>query len=896
MDDSTAVKPRFFVPEVDQGLGTAGQACLKALLEGFDLRADEALLGEILPSNEMVGSLDALEIAAHACGVLFTKMTLPPDALMCGQFNCLPAIAVIDLPDGRTRPIVLWRFHGPLIQTMDPSFGRAWTAQRAVARTLHVDEHRAPAAGWEEKLNSPEFALTLEQRMRALSVKPCLWADRAHQDAALRLAGELHETRRLRRGRDAQELLDLCARHPHDIPRKYWWIWRDGDAAAVVRGTTVLVATGFDEHHRGPEPSGRTAPPEATASVWEPVWQTLRAGRGRLAAFIVAALCAAAFGTVIEALLFRGLFDMGRHLQSTVARLSAMSALCVFLVALLALDWPAALGMYRLGRQLETRLRTQFSLKIPRAGDRYFQTRRIADLAFRAHWLYSPRQLPEAVGYSSYLIIQIVITGLAIAWIYPGSSVLIGVAVLAACGVPVLFFPVAAQRDLRYREHGAALGAFYLDSLLGSRAVQAHCAQRAIRTAHSNQLAKWAASGLRLQAIFVVAETLQTALSLACVFGLVYRSALQQSPAGLLLLIFWSTSIPLLGREVAATVRSIPAMRSALTRFKEVMSATENTPSGIAPVRRDNLIPGEKSVDGDKSTKSVRIIFDDVSIVTDGHPILDRISFHVEPGEHIAIVGESGAGKSSMVGCLLGWFEPTSGVIRVDDVPLDREIIAQLRAETAWIDPQVHLFRTSLFDNLRYGNGPTASAHLGDALECADLGAMLERMPLGLQSPLGEGGALISGGEGQRVRIGRALCRRSIRLAVLDEPARGLEHDQRRRVLAATRRRLAAATLLCVTHDVADTLDFDRVLVVESGRLVEQGTPRNLMAAESRYRALLEADQSVNREVWKHPSWRRYRLSGGTLHAIGASVEPKSMGEVRAFREVHHTAESRVTR
>jgi ATP-binding cassette subfamily B protein len=893
MDDSAAVRQRFFVPEIEQGLGIdAGQACLKSLLAGYDLPADEVRPGEGLRSNETGTSLDALEIAARAAGVALTRITLPPDVLTRHQFASLPAIVAVDLPDGRTRPIVLWRFHGPLIQTMDPSFGRTWTARRAIANTLHIDEHRAPVVEWEERLNSAEFALTLDTRMRSLGVEPCLWADRAQQDAALRLGCELREARKLRKGRDAQQFLDLCARYPQDIPRKYWWIWPDSAGqSVVVRGATLLVTNGFDERHFvAAGPSAQTAPPaeQAAASVWEPVWQTLRAGRWRLPAFIVAALCAAAFGTVIEALLFRGLFDMGRHLQSTMARLSAMGALCVFLVALLALDWPAARGMYRLGRQLETRLRTQFSLKIPRAGDRYFQTRRIADLAFRAHWLYSPRQLPEAVGYSSYLIMQVVITGLAIAWVYPGSSALVSVAVLAACGIPVLFFPAAAQRDLRYREHGAALGAFYLDSLLGSRAVQAHCAQQAIRTAHSNQLAKWAASGLRLQAIFVVAETLQTALSLACVFALVYRTALQQSPAGLLLLIFWSTSIPLLGREIAATVRSIPAMRSALTRFKEVISADENVPTRIASVPRDNSTPDNKSSAG------VRIIFDDISIVSDGHPILDRISFHVEPGEHIAIVGESGAGKSSMVGCLLGWFEPTSGVIRIDDMPLGPEIIERLRAETAWIDPQVHLFRTSLFDNLRYGNGPTASAHLGDALECADLGVMLERMPLGLQSPLGEGGALISGGEGQRVRIGRALCRRTIRLAVLDEPARGLEHDQRRRVLAATRRRLAAATLLCVTHDVADTLDFDRVLVLESGRLVEQGTPRNLMATESRYRALLEADQSVNRDLWKHPSWRRYRLSGGTLHAIGASVEPKAMAEVRALREVHHSGDSRV--
>jgi ATP-binding cassette subfamily B protein len=139
-------------------------------------------------------------------------------------------------------------------------------------------------------------------------------------------------------------------------------------------------------------------------------------------------------------------------------------------------------------------------------------------------------------------------------------------------------------------------------------------------------------------------------------------------------------------------------------------------------------------------------------------------------------------------------------------------------------------------------------------------------LPDGLQTPLGEGGALVSGGEGQLVRMARALGRSRARLAILDEPARGLERERRRNLLADARQQFADATLLCITHDIEATLDFDRVVVIEDGRILEQGRPRALYDdPASRYRALGDREKSVQRHLWSHPMWRRLRLCGGVL-------------------------------
>ncbi len=200
----------------------------------------------------------------------------------------------------------------------------------------------------------------------------------------------------------------------------------------------------------------------------------------------------------------------------------------------------------------------------------------------------------------------------------------------------------------------------------------------------------------------------------------------------------------------------------------------------------------------------------------------------------------------------------------VDGTALEGAHLDQLRKQTAWIDPTVQLWNRSLFFNLCYGNPqgvPTASL-----LEQSELRQLLEKLPDGLQTDLGESGGLVSGGEGQRVRFGRALLRRGVRLALLDEPFRGLDRHQRRELLARARAHWEGATLLCVTHDVGETMGFPRALVVENGRIVEDGNPAELARqANSRYRALLEAEESVREGSWSGGQWRHLRLEDGRL-------------------------------
>jgi ATP-binding cassette subfamily B protein len=275
---------------------------------------------------------------------------------------------------------------------------------------------------------------------------------------------------------------------------------------------------------------------------------------------------------------------------------------------------------------------------------------------------------------------------------------------------------------------------------------------------------------------------------------------------------------------------------------------------------------GLESKDLDRSEVPVGICLQAVELQAGGHTILKDINLEIQPGEHIAIIGPSGAGKSSLVGLLLGWHRPAKGKIFIDGQLLDGSRLKSLRREIAWLDPAVQIWNRSLLENLRYGDEHEDAPPIGQVIQDADLFEVMERLPEGLKTPLGEGGGLVSGGEGQRVRLGRALLRRNVRLAILDEPFRGLDREKRRVLLNKARSHWQNTTLICITHDVSETLAFQRVAVIEEGKIIEQGAPDKLVSQpDSRYRALLDAEQAVQKDLWASSEWRRMFIESGRL-------------------------------
>jgi ATP-binding cassette subfamily B protein len=286
----------------------------------------------------------------------------------------------------------------------------------------------------------------------------------------------------------------------------------------------------------------------------------------------------------------------------------------------------------------------------------------------------------------------------------------------------------------------------------------------------------------------------------------------------------------------------------------EPLGALEETPA----IPQPDASPAARA-------KGVALALEHVTVRAAGHLILDEIDLRIEPGSHVAIVGPSGAGKSSLVGLLLGWHRPAEGSVLVDGAPLEGKL-DELRRQTAWVDPAVQIWNRSFLENICYGSDADREREVGSVIEAANLRHVLEQLPGGLQTKLGEGGGLVSGGEGQRVRLGRAMLRPDVRLVILDEPFRGLDGEQRRELLVRARKLWSHATLLCIMHNLEETREFERVIVVERGRVAEDGSPKALAARpDSRYRALLDAEDALRVGLWSRDGWRRLWLADGEL-------------------------------
>jgi ATP-binding cassette subfamily B protein len=425
--------------------------------------------------------------------------------------------------------------------------------------------------------------------------------------------------------------------------------------------------------------------------------------------------------------------------------------------------------------------------------------------------------------------------------------------------IPLLAEPAVAERDLRMRNHAGALGRFYLDALLGLVTIRTHGAAPALIREHRDRLHEWVRAARAALRAALGAEALQALIGFGLGVWLLVRFFARTrglDPGAGLLAVYWTLSLPMLGYELALFVQQVPAQRSLTLRLVEPLGAPEEDEQAAAPAVG-------------RAGDAASIHLHDVRVVAGGHEILDVGALSIAPGEHVAIVGASGAGKSSLVGLLLGWHRPASGTLTVDGRLLGVAELEALRQRTVWVDPTVYLWNRSLAANLTFGLASPA-VDVAPAIHDADLDEVTSRLPDGKETPLGEAGGLVSGGEGQRVRFGRGVLRPPPALVILDEPFRGLDREQRAALLARARRRWSDATLLCVTHDIGETERFARVLVVAGGKIVEDGAPDVLRARRgSRYAALLEAERRVRASAWSAAAWRRIRLEGGRVREGG---------------------------
>ena len=235
-----------------------------------------------------------------------------------------------------------------------------------------------------------------------------------------------------------------------------------------------------------------------------------------------------------------------------------------------------------------------------------------------------------------------------------------------------------------------------------------------------------------------------------------------------------------------------------------------------------------------------RIVFDNVSFdYGDGKEVLKKVSFSVRPGQRLALVGVSGAGKSTIVSLILRLYEAQEGAILIDGVNIQHYRRESLRRQIGIVLQSSILFGATIRENIAYGKPDASDEEIMAAANVANADEFIRELENGYNAVIGERGATLSGGQRQRIAIARAVIR-DAPILILDEPMTGLDVESEAKVREALDRLMAGRTCLMITHDLQAIADADLVLLLECGQIGERGKHEELIATSGRYRQLYE--------------------------------------------------------
>jgi ATP-binding cassette, subfamily B, bacterial len=548
----------------------------------------------------------------------------------------------------------------------------------------------------------------------------------------------------------------------------------------------------------------------------------------------LAALIVAALTTLVVPLAVRRMIDFGFS-DKAVQLIDSYFAVMILIVAVLALS--SALRYYlvtTLGERIVADLRADVFTHLTRLSSAFFDATRAGEIVSRL--TADTTQIKAAVGASVSIALRNLVLFLGGAAMMVVTSPRLSLFVLGA--IPVIVLPlVGFGRAVRKRGRAAqdtlAEASGYANELIG--------AMRTLQAFTNERLAQLR-FGAAVEETYAAARgaTKVRAMLTAVVIFLVFASIVVVLWVGAQDVLTGSITPGRLGQFVLYAVFAAGGLGELSQVWGEIAQASGAAERlfEILDVEPQIKAPARPIVLPKPASGAVE--FRDVDFGYPGRPnvpVLDRLSFRVAPGEKLALVGPSGAGKSTIFQLILRFYDPVSGDVSFDGVRLTDSDPAELRARIALVPQDAVVFGTSIRENIQFGRPDATDAEIDKAAEAAHAAEFIRRLPMGYETPVGERGVTLSGGQRQRIAIARAILR-GAPLLLLDEATSSLDAESETLVQQALKRLMLNRTSIVIAHRLATVQSCDRILVLDHGRIVEEGTHSSLASAGGLYARL----------------------------------------------------------